>query len=555
MKSSVQARFPSGVQKEVHRGTILLELAEEFAGEFQGPIVLALVNGQLKELDNPLEEDADIEFLDTTNQDGYRTYQRSLSMLFIKAVNEVLKGIPDVQLVINFAINEGLYCVIKPFKGVTNDMLVKIRMQMDEMVRANIRFKKSIMKTTQAMEVFRNQGMMDKAELFKYRRSSHVNLYELKGFFDNLYGYMAPSTGCIWHYELHPYDEGFILQYMSKNDPTRVAPFHPDKSLFNSLKKNSQWGEIMGINNVGELNSIIANGEMNDMILVAEALMEKQIGLIADEIIHGMENKRLVFIAGPSSSGKTTFAHRLSIQLRANGVHPHIVSVDNYFVDREKTPRDEEGNYDFETLEAIDLEAFNQDMLDLMDGKQVDIPEFNFITGRREYLGKNVQLKKNGILVVEGIHCLNPKLSRSIPDAYKYKIYISALTALNIDNHNRISTTDARLVRRLVRDSWSRGADASRTITMWPSVRRGEDKFIFPYQMEADMTFNSSLIYELAVLKQYVEPLLFSVPRGTPAYLEAKRLVKFFEYFLGVTSETVPRQSLLREFIGGNFFG
>ncbi|MBC7958879.1 MAG: nucleoside kinase, partial [Vallitaleaceae bacterium] len=348
--------------------------------------------------------------------------------------------------------------------------------------------------------------------------------------------------------------EGLIMQFVTRGEPTKVAPFNPDLKLFNTLKRTLKWGEIMAVENVGDLNKVISESKMNELMLVSEALMEKRIADIADQIVDHMDKKSFVFIAGPSSSGKTTFANRLAIQLRSHGAKPHTISLDNYFLQRDKTPRDANGQFDFECLEALDLEAFNIDMTNLLAGKTVDMPVFNFISGEREYKGKYLTLDENDILVIEGIHGLNNKLSYSLPEASKFRIYISALTQLNIDHHNRIPTTDARLIRRMVRDHQYRGASAQKTISMWESVRRGEENYIFPFQEQADAMFNSVLIYELSVLKQYAEPLLFHVPRNCPEYSEARRLIKFLDYFLGISSDKIPYNSLIREFIGGSCF-
>jgi uridine kinase len=365
---------------------------------------------------------------------------------------------------------------------------------------------------------------------------------------------MVPDTSYLSQFDLFRYKEGLVLQFIDLKKPHKIATFEPDSMLYQTLKDSTEWAHLMEVDTVGELNDLISRGEMREMILVQEALMEKKIGKIADHIMEDIAHKKFVFIGGPSSSGKTTFAHRLSIQLRSQGLKPKPISVDNYFVNRENTPKDAEGNYDFECLEALDVEQFNKDMSDLLAGKEVQMPTFDFIVGERQYKGNTMKLGDRDILVVEGIHGLNPKLSKAIPEENKYKVYISALTQLNVDNHNRVPTTDARLLRRIVRDSQYRGATATRTIGMWPSVRRGEELYIFPFQEEADTMFNSSLIYELSVLKQYAEPLLFNVAKESAEYLEAKRLIKFLDYFLGVTTETIPNNSLIREFIGGSSF-
>ncbi|MDE6697955.1 MAG: nucleoside kinase, partial [Lachnospiraceae bacterium] len=404
-----------------------------------------------------------------------------------------------------------------------------------------------------AIDNFKKHGMDDKVKLFKYRNNSTVNVYSLNGFEDYFYGYMVPSTKYIKYFELYQFDDGFVLQLPTKENPTEVPKFEPQRKMYNVLKESSKWSEMLEINTVGALNDIISSSSIEDMILVQEALQEKKIGDIAEEI-KNRGNVKYVMIAGPSSSGKTTFSHRLSIQLRAIGLKPHPIAVDDYFVDRINSPKDENGNYNYEILEALDVKKFNEDMIALGNGETVELPTYNFVTGKREYKGKKLKLGKDDVLVIEGIHCLNDGLSYALDKENKFKIYVSALTQLNIDEHNRIPTTDGRLLRRIVRDARTRGTNARETISRWQSVRKGEENYIFPYQEEADVMFNSALIYELSVLKQYAEPLLYQIPRNCPEYDEANRLIKFLNYFLGVSSERIPTNSLVREFVGGGCF-
>jgi uridine kinase len=395
--------------------------------------------------------------------------------------------------------------------------------------------------------------MKDKEKLFRFRRSSFINVYEIDGYYDYYYGYMLPSTGYIKRFTLQQYEEGFVLNLPECQDPTRIEIFEPRQKLFETLKQASEWGNQLGIDTVGDLNNKICSGELNDLVLVQEAQQERRIGEIAKDIAN-RKGVKFVMIAGPSSSGKTTFSHRLSIQLRTYGLKPHPIALDDYFKNREFTPRDENGDYNFECLEALDVEQINIDMSKLLAGETVELPSFNFKTGQREYKGNFKKLGADDVLVLEGIHALNDKMSYSLPVESKYKIYISALTTLNVDDHNRIPTTDGRLIRRIVRDARTRGASAKRTIEMWPSVRRGEEENIFPFQEGADAFFNSALIYELAVLKQFAEPLLFEITPEDKEYYEAKRLLKFLEYFLGVSSENLPNNSIVREFVGGSCF-
>lgn len=544
-----------GKELQLNKGISLLELSKVYQDTFISPIIIAIVDNKLKELSYTIEEACQISFLDISDKDGYKTYQRSMLFLMVKAVRDVIGKDDFVETIIHYSINSGIYCEIKSNETLDEALLEKIKQRMDDLVAADISFERRPVKVDVAREIFEKQNMLDKLELFKYRRSSMVNLCKLGDYYDYYYGQIVPSTGCLKHFELYLYDEGLILQLATRHEPSSVDKFDPDKKLFKTMKRTSKWGEIMGVENVGHLNKVISLGQMNELILVSEALMEKRIANIADKIINNTNMIKFVFIAGPSSSGKTTFANRLAIQLRAHGVKPHTISLDNYFVSREKTPKDSDGKFNYECLEALDLVQFNEDMKDLLEGKTVDMPIFNFISGEREHKGKFLTLEENDVLVIEGIHGLNNKLSYALPDENKFKIYISALTQLNIDNHNRIPTTDARLIRRMVRDNYYRGASAIKTIGMWESVRRGEENYIFPFQEQADVMFNSALIYELTVLKQFAEPLLFNVPRDCPEYTEARRLIKLLDYFLGVSSDKIPYNSLLREFIGGSCFG
>ncbi len=420
--------------------------------------------------------------------------------------------------------------------------------QMEEYVRQNIPIRKRTMATEEAMEMFRRHKMYDKEKLFRYRLVSSVNIYNMDSFEDYYYGDMVERTGLLKRFDLQLYRSGFMLVLPQPEEP---GQFQPREKLFSTLWDSTLWGERVGVENAGELNEVIAQGKLGHLILIQEAYQEKKIAEIAAQIDQRKDVK-LVMIAGPSSSGKTTFSHRLSIQLEGLGHKPHPIEVDNYFVDRERSPRDENGNYDFESLQSMDIEQFNADMTALLRGEEVELPYYNFQKGKREYRGDRLKLGPEDILVIEGIHCLNDALSYALPKESKFKIYISALTQLNIDEHNRIPTTDGRLLRRIVRDARTRGHAPRDTIARWPSVRRGEERNIFPYQEQADAMFNSALIYELAALKLYAVPLLFSVPRECPEYEEARRLLKFLDYFIGVDSVGIPNNSILREFIGGS---
>lgn len=541
--------------KEYQEGVTYKEIAREYQSQYEHQIVLVFVNQyNLQELSKTLDADCkEIEFITTTNPIGYETYKRSMCFLLVKAVHDV-GGHDKVERVrIHFSLGKGYYCTVEGDVDLDQDFLDKVDLRMKELVLEQIPIGKRSINTTKAVKLFRKHGMLDKERLFQYRRVSKVNIYNINEFEDYYYGYMVPDVGYLKYYALLLYDEGFIIQMPAMGTPNLIDSYIPSPKLFQVLKRSITWGDSQDIDTVGALNDMVTQKDMREVVLVQEAYQERQIGEIAMKIAENPKNK-FVLIAGPSSSGKTTFSHRLSIQLKVNGMCPHPIAVDNYFVDREKTPRDKDGNYNFECIEAIDVQKFNEDMQDLLAGKEVFLPILNFKTGKRDYDTKPKKLGEHDILVIEGIHCLNPKLTESLDNNNKFKIYISALTQLNIDEHNRIPTTDGRLIRRIVRDARTRGTSARSTIAMWPSVRRGESENIFPYQEEADAMFNSSLLYELAVLKQYVEPLLFGMGKDCPEYAEAKRLLKFFDYFVGIGSEFVPTTSLLREFIGGGCF-
>ncbi len=543
----------NGTEKEYPYGTSLLEIAGEHQDKYENDILLALLNNRLVELNKPLRESGTLTFLTGEDEAGMNTYRRSAELLMIKAMYDITDKDTVDRLVVHFSLSKGLYCTIRGRKGVDEQFLNRMKGRMEELREQAVPIEKRSVHTREAVERFRKHGMEDKVRLLRYRRVSRLNVYNMDNLEDYFYGYMLPDASYIKYYDLFPYDEGFVLQLPSKRNPKQVPPFEPQNKLFQVMKESCEWGERQDLSTVGALNDRIAQGRISELILVQEALQEKKIAEIA-QTVSSRPDVKLVMIAGPSSSGKTTFSHRLSVQLMAHGMRPHPIAVDNYFVDREDTPLDEFGQRDYECLGAIDVEGFNRDMNRLLAGETVEIPEFNFKKGKREYKGNYITLGKEDILVIEGIHCLNDALSYSLPKEKKFKIYISALTQLNIDEHNRIPTTDGRLIRRMVRDARTRGTSAKNTIAMWPSVRRGEERNIFPYQETADVMFNSALIYELAVLKQYAEPVLFGIGPQEPEYQEAKRLLKFLDYFIGIPSEEVPKNSLLREFMGGGCF-
>jgi len=543
----------NGCVYEYPENTRLLDIAKDFRKDYKYDIILAFMNNKLRELFKYAQDNCTISFVTTADDAGHKTYVRGLILLMLKAFYAEFGSENIEKVCVEFSLSNGLYCEYFGKVPLTEEKLAKVKQRMKELVDKDIPFEKRSIGTDDAIELFHEYRMYDKARLFKYRRVSKANIYSLDGFEDYYYGYMPPSSGMLKYFDLMKYEEGFLLLVPGRKNPTVVEPFIPRKKLYETLSESNKWARMLNVTNVADLNDIIAEGKINELILVQEALQEKKISEIA-EMIKKKADRKFIMIAGPSSSGKTTFSHRLSIQLKAHGLTPHPIAVDNYFVDRERTPLDEDGNPNFEALEAIDLEQFNKDMTDLLNGKAVDIPYFNFISGKREYRGNFLKLGPDDILVIEGIHGLNDALSYSLPRESKFKIYISALTQLNIDEHNRIPTTDGRLLRRMVRDARTRGASAQKTIAMWPSVRRGEDEYIFPFQEDADVMFNSALIYELAVLKQYAEPILFGIDSKSKEYVEAKRLLKFLDYFIGTPADAVPNNSILKEFIGGSCF-
>lgn len=528
-------------------------IAEEYQNHFTSPIALVTVNGKIRELMKRVDRDCELDFITYEDTIGHKAYVRSAIMLMMKAIKDVVGMEAATNVKVEFTIGPGYYCSFRNGLKMDAQTIERVKDRMGELVDMDMLVTKKAYPTDEAVALFKELGMKDKVSLFRYRRSSSINVYCLGDYYDYFYGYMMPSTGYVKYFDLFAYEEGMILLLPEKEEPEKLPEFVPRKKLFQTLMASGEWGKEMHIDTVGDLNDQICQGNISDMILVQEALQERRISEIARDIA-GREGVKFVMIAGPSSSGKTTFSHRLSIQLRTYGLKPHPIGLDNYYLNHDQTPLDDEGKPDYECLEALDVEQFNKDMTDLLSGKSVQLPTFNFKTGMREYSGKPMKLGEEDILVIEGIHGLNEKMSYALPAESKYKIYISALTALNVDEHNRIPTTDNRLLRRMVRDARTRGASASQTIAMWPSVRRGEEKYIFPFQEEADAMFNSAMLYELAVIKQYAEPLLFSIKKGDPEYHEAKRLLKFLEYFLGVSSEELPRNSLCREFVGGSCF-
>lgn len=534
----------------------LLELYNEKykKDENEHSVVAAVVNKTLKELTAEVHPDDEVEFIGLDTPIGSDLYKRSIILLMLKAARDVLgKMEGDYRIEVMYSLGSGFFCrLVDTTTKVTDELLAQIRTRMDELVAEDLPLEKMVCSTRDMREEFMARDLPAKADLLRFRQSSKINIYSLGGYKDYYYGYMVPSTGYLKKYDLVTFDDGFVLVIPEKSTGNLPAEYIPPKKLYSVLRNTEDWGHKLDVAYVGDLNKAIVNGGVNNMILVQESLMEKQIADIAKEIIEG--EKKLVLIAGPSSSGKTTFSNRLSIQLMAYGLHPHPIAMDNFFKERTETPVDENGDFDFECLEALDLKLLDDTMSRLLAGEEVQMPTFDFTIGKKVFDGTTIKLGDNDVIVMEGIHALNPESTRTLPKDSCYKIYISALTQLNLDEHNRISTTDTRLLRRIVRDARTRGHSATRTIQMWPSVRRGEEKYIFPFQEEADAMFNSALIYELPAIKVFAEPLLYGVPEDSQEYYEAKRLLKFLGYFLGIDVQSVPQNSLMREFIGGGCF-
>ena len=540
-------------EKAYPDGTPFGEIVKDFDQDCKYPVVLVTVDGKLRELHKKIHRDCRISLVTVADSIGHKTYKRSMNLLLLKAVYHVAGHEKIRKIVLHFTVGEGFYYTIDGDVTIDQPFLDQVETYMHELVEKHAPVMKRSVSTASALDLFHKYGMYDKEKLFRYRRSSRVNIYNLEEFEDYFYGYMVWHTGYLKYFKLYPYDEGFVMQMPTRKEPEKLPPFTPSPKIFQVQKEAEKWGEMMGVSVVGELNEKISKGKMQELLLISEALQEGRISKIAEQIIE-RGGVKFVMIAGPSSSGKTTFSHRLSIQLAAKGLNPHPFPLDDYYKNRDICPRDENGELDLECLDALDVELFNHDMNELLAGKTVNLPIFNFKTGRREYKDKLMTLGKDDVLVIEGIHGLNDKLSYSLPIESKFKIYISALTQLNIDEHNCLPTTDGRLIRRIVRDARTRGTSAKETIAMWDSVRRGEEKYIFPFQEGADVMFNSALIYELAVLKMYAEPLLFAIDKDCQEYLEAKRLLKFLDYFLPMPSDGINQNSILREFIGGSCF-
>ncbi|CAK7068223.1 MAG: Uridine kinase [Parabacteroides distasonis] len=538
--------------KDVPIGSSLLDIYTAVGAPLRYRPMNAQVNNKTEGLNFRCWQPKDIEFIDYTQLSGLRTYVRSLCHIFSKAVYDIW---PTATLNLEHPVSKGYYCVIHNGKNIDLETIEKIKKRMWELIDADLPFLHKSVRTVDAAVLFRERGMNDKARLIETAGLPYTSYYELEGYINFFYGCLTPSTGYIQLFDLEPYMDGVLLRIPKQTDPMELQPVIKQDKMFEAYKEHLTLQRTVGLDNVGDLNLAIEKGRSQDIILVSEAMQEKQVAKIAEKIADGYkEGIRIVLISGPSSSGKTTFCKRLQVQLTTNLLHPVGISLDDYFLNREDTPKDEHGEYDFESLYALDLPYFNKDLKKLLSGEEIDLPTFNFETGQRVFKGKKLKLRENSILVIEGIHALNPELTEFIDDKYKYRVYVSVLTSISLDNHNWIPTTDNRLLRRIIRDYRFRGYSAEDTINRWPSVRRGEDKWIFPYQENADAMFNSAMLYELAALRKFAEPILAQVPESSKANAEAYRLLRFLRYFNYIPTEELPGTSLLREFLGGGSF-
>jgi len=553
----IRVRFEDGTQREFPRGTTVNEIAQALGKSSCRDACAALLDNRFTDLQAPVETSGHLRFVGLGSRDGSRMYQRSLSFLLLAAVRDIY---PDFKVIVHHSLCDGLYCEITTnrYRSIervvlTQADLEKIQRRMTEWVEADVAFAREEVSVEEARRLFRRQGHPEKADLLRFRSDSIISLYHCGPYKEHFCGYLLPRSGCIAQFDLKLYPPGFILRHPDLRDPDRLTEFTDNPKLFRVFLEYGQWCRILGLDTVAALNEVVVSKGIAEFVKIAEALHEKKIAQIADLIAQSPTSPQVVLIAGPSASGKTTSCRRLAVQLRVNGYRPLMISLDDYFLDRSKTPLDESGKRDYEAIEAIDVGLFNTQLRQLLGGRSVVLPRYDFHTGKRSK-GPTVRLEKGNIVIVEGIHAFNRRLTEAIPEGLKFKLYVSALTQLNLDNLNRISTSDTRLIRRLVRDSRSRGYKASETLARWPSVRRGEEKNIFPYQEDADAIFNSALIYEYSALKPFAERALLRVTQQSESYGEARRLVYLLSYFLPIESSDIPSSSILREFIGQSSF-
>lgn len=543
----------NGAQLFVGMGTTLAEVAGMLSLKTRHPFLAAYVNNTLRELDYRIYDPVTVRLIDITHYEGMRVYQRTLFFTMAKAVRDLY---PDHRFRIKHSVSKGFYCEIDSREDLSQEEIDRIKVRMHELVEQQLPIVRQKVLSTEAEALYEQAGQSDKLALLRSRPHLWVTTYNLGGLVGNFYGVLATSTRFLTLFDLRKYYNGIYLAVPKRTDPTQLETMVSQDKMFDIFREYKEWVDVMEVSNVGLLNTRILEGNASELIKIAEAFHEKKLGSIADRIAEANHERgaRLVLISGPSSSGKTTFAKRLGIQLRILGLKPVLISLDDYFVERDKTPLDADGQYDYEAIEAIDVEAFNADLNRLLQGQSVEVPRYDFITGKRQYHDKPLQLDQRSVLVVEGIHGLNPALTAQIDERSKFKVYLSAFTSLSMDDLSRISTTDNRLLRRIIRDHATRGVDATATLRRWESVRRGEDKHIFPYQENCEVMFNSSLFYELSVLRSYIAPLLHAVPDNVPEYGEARRLLRFIDYFLPMSADEIPPTSILREFIGGSSF-
>lgn len=549
MRTDIISVTVDGQIQEVQKGTTLEDLIKGLDLGNKPMVVAGKVNNEIRELTYPVTEECEISLVDLSMADGARIYQRSLIFLLVKAYHDLY---PEEEITVCHSVSRGLF--FEASNKLNAEAVDKVEKQMAELVRRNIPFRKETMNTEEAKLRFLEENRTDRYGAIKYREKPYVSYYVLDDMEDYFYGYMVPSTGYLNLFRLEYDNDGIVLISPRTSSPDRLEEHEIPQKLFQIFSEYRQWINILGVDNVGKLNDIVESGKVDEFIRISEALHEKKIARIADMIYDKRDKVKIVLVSGPSSSGKTTFAQRLSIQLRVNGLIPVNISLDDYFVNKDQTPLDEFGKPDYEALETIDLKLFNEQLNSLIRGEEVQIPTYNFVTGKREYSGKKLSLGEGKVLVIEGIHGLNPRLTAEVSEDSKFKIYISAITSMRIDRHNRIPTTDMRFIRRIVRDHQFRGCSAEKTIDMWPSVRRGEEKNIFPYQENADVMFNSSLLYEAGVLKKLALPLLTAISPSQPQYSESRRLLEFLSYFLCIDSDEIPVNSILKEFTGGSCF-
>ncbi len=551
MEKSIQIRCKNTKKiKNFRIGSTLSEIFDEFGLDMPYGPVSAKVNNKVEGLGFRVYHNKDVEFLDLTSASGQRAYTRTLFFVLCKAVHDLY---PDGRVVIDIPVSNGYYCDLSIGHPVTADDAAAIRRRMEQIISEAHPIRRHESTTEEAISLFRAVGDHSKVKLLESVGSLYTVYYDIDGYCDYYYGALLPRTSDLHLFGLEMYYDGLLLRIPSRTDPSRLGELVRQDKMFEIFKEQHRWQGILGMTTIGDLNEVIAKGESTELINVSEALQENKIVKIA-EMIAARKGVKMVLIAGPSSSGKTTTCKRLSIQLLANGIRPIGISLDDYFVDRDKTPRDESGDYDFESIYALDIPLLNSQMNALFAGEEVELPRYNFQTGRSEKSGRRLRLKGNEVLVVEGIHALNPELTAAIPEEQKFRVYASALTTILIDTHNYVPTTDNRLLRRIIRDYKYRGVDARETIRRWPSVRAGENKWIFPYQENADVMFNSAMLFELAVIKTQAEPLLEQVPENAPEYSEARRLLHFLRYIKPIPYDDVPSTSLLREFLGGSSF-